>query len=41
MIGWNAEPAFVGKYEMVQGVAMPDTGTLERPARPDDPAPSE
>jgi len=30
MIGWNAEPAFVGKYEMVQGSSMPDTGTLER-----------
>lgn len=32
MIGWNAEPAFIGKYQMVQAEenAMVDTSTLDR-----------
>jgi hypothetical protein len=32
MVGWQGEPAFVGKFQMVQGGAVKHTETLDRPS---------
>ena len=32
MVGWQGEPAFVGKFQMVQGGAVQNTETLDRPS---------
>jgi hypothetical protein len=32
MVGWQGEPAFVGKFQMVQGGAVKNTETLDRPS---------